>query len=201
MTYKNFQNSLAEGVSAIGHPILLGSIATIYVNLNFLDRKESISLATQLFLGLVMPLVIFISLKIRRGEFKDFDVSDQQKRNSLYWFLLLLLSIQIILLFVFDHSFLIKAGALTVFVQILLSFGLNQRFKISLHTSFAFLISTMAYTVSYKFAFILFMFAIFIGYSRVHLSRHTSREVFWGMILGIFCGFIFNLVYNSCGIL
>jgi membrane-associated phospholipid phosphatase len=201
MTYKNFQNSLAEGVSAIGHPVLLGSIATIYVNLNFLDRKESISLAIQLFLGLVMPLVIFISLKIRRGEFKDFDVSDQQKRNSLYWFLLLLLLIQIILLFVFNHSFLIKAGALTVFVQILLSFGLNQRFKISLHTSFAFLISTMAYTVSHKFAFILFMFAIFIGYSRVYLSRHTSKEVFLGMILGILCGFIFNLVYISCGTL
>lgn len=188
---------LAKLASFIGHPIILGVISVWYVNITYFDYSESLKLGIQLLLGLVIPLVVFILYQIKKGEFKDFDVSNQEKRAKLYYIVLILILVQIGLLFFNEHSNLVRTGAIIVFAQVAISFLINKWIKISLHSSFAFLVSTMAYTVSHKFAFILFMFAIAVGFSRVYLKRHDSKEVFLGMMLGVFCGFIFNLIYIS----
>lgn len=195
MTNLSIGNKAAKITSSLGHPIVLGVISVAYVNYNFFTRNEALKLGAQLLFGLVVPLIIYIWVQIKRGIFKDFDVSNQESRKKLYWVILILILFQICLLFVFENSILVRLGAIIVFAQIALSFIINNWIKISLHSSFAFLVSTMAYTVSFPFAFLLFMFAIAVGFSRVYLGRHTSIEVFLGTVLGVFCGFIFNLVY------
>ncbi len=185
---------LAQAISLIGHPILLGSIAALYVNFTSFPKELAIKLSIQLLCLSVLPLVVFIAYKIFKGEFKDFDVSDQDKRNQLYYFLLVLLIIQCFFVFYHDFGWLIVSGALLVTCMIFSFIFINRYLKISLHTSFTFLLATMSLKVNPSLAIGLYMSALLIGFSRLVLKRHKIEEVMAGILAGLLFGFCFILI-------
>lgn len=183
-------------ISSIGHPILLGSLAAIYVNFREFETQKAWQLTFTLLLGCVIPLILFLIYKMRKGDYENFDVSNQKKRNGLYIFSILLLAVFIAYLFFINSTWLIKCGIIPVFLLTVSSYFINKRIKVSLHTSFSFLLATMMIQVETSAAFTMYLFAILIGYSRLHLKRHTIPEVALGAVLGIAIGFIFHFAYS-----
>ncbi|WP_341225179.1 phosphatase PAP2 family protein [uncultured Arcticibacterium sp.] len=187
---------LSHLISSIGHPILLGSLAAIYVNFREFDGDKAWRLTLTLIIGYVLPIVVFLIYKMKKGDYENFDVSNQKKRNSLYIFSIFLLALFMGYLFLINSTWLIKCGIIPVFLLTLSSYFINKKIKVSLHTSFSFLLATMMIQVETSAAFTMYLFAILIGYSRLHLKRHSIPEVALGAILGVGIGFIFHFVYR-----
>lgn len=187
---------ISNAISSIGHPILLGTLAAIYVNFSEFSREKAWNLTLTLILGCVLPIIGFLIYKMRKGDYENFDVSNQKKRNSLYLFSILLLAIFMGYLFLVNSTWLIKCGIIPVFLLTLSSYFINKKIKVSLHTSFSFLLATMMIQVETAAAFSMYLFAILIGYSRLYLKRHTIPEVALGAILGTGIGFIFHFIYR-----
>ncbi|AWV96990.1 phosphatase PAP2 family protein [Arcticibacterium luteifluviistationis] len=187
---------LSHLISSIGHPILLGSLAAIYVNFREFDTEKAWQLTLTLLIGCVLPIIGFLIYKMRKGDYENFDVSNQKKRNSLYIFSILLLALFMGYLFFVNSTWLIKCGIIPVFLLTFSSYFINKKIKVSLHTSFSFLLATMMIQVETSAAFTMYLFAILIGYSRLHLKRHSIPEVALGAILGIAIGFIFHFIYR-----
>lgn len=184
---------MAYWISKIGHPILFGSVLALYVNFNFFSQGEAKELSFRLLLGIVIPLCVFLFIQIRRGHFKDIDVSNPKKRNELYLFLLILIVIQIAIYLLFGGNDLILFGFIMVGAYIAICYGFNRfGLKVSLHTSFAFLSSLLCFKLASELSVSLFLFALLIAYSRVLLGRHSYKEVLVGATVGISLGLLFN---------
>ncbi len=119
-------------ISAIGHSILLVLLALVYVNFKEFEFEKAKNLSFALLVFCVIPLILFIYWKIRKGEYKDLDVSDQSKRNGLYIFVIGLLGLFIVYIFLFESSWLIRSGIVPIFLFVLSAFFINKRTKVSL---------------------------------------------------------------------
>ncbi len=187
---------LSKTVSAVGHPIVLGTLASLYVNFKEFKADKAWWLSISLLSLCVLPLTIYLIYKIRKGVYKDFDVSNQSKRPKLYLFALAVLSFFMVFLYFLESSWLIRIGIIPIFLLVLSTNVINKRIKVSLHTSFSFLLAVMMIKVDTNIAFSLFLFATLIGYSRLYLKRHTIPEVALGAGLGMIIGFIFHFIYQ-----
>jgi membrane-associated phospholipid phosphatase len=183
-------------ISAIGHPILLGLMASLYVNFKEFEFERAQNLSFKLLVFCLIPLILFIYWKIRKGEYQDFDVSNQSKRNGLYIFIIGLLGLLMVYIFLRESSWLIKSGVIPIFILVISAFFINKRIKVSLHTSFAFLLAIMMIKVELSDAFTMLLFAVLIGFSRLYLKRHSIPEVALGALLGVSIGFIFHFIYS-----
>jgi len=183
-------------ISIIGHPLVLGTLASLYVNFREFDRQKSIQLTWTLIVGCVLPMLAFLYYKVRKSEYNDFDVSNQSRRNSLYIFAILLLAIFIGYLFSTDSNKLVKTRIIPVFLLVLISYFLNKKIKVSRHTPFSFSIAVMMIKVEVSTAFTMVLFAIINGYSRLYLKRHTMPDVAIRAFLGISIGFLFHVIYQ-----
>jgi membrane-associated phospholipid phosphatase len=187
---------LSKTISAVGHPIVLGTLASLYVNFREFESDKAWWLSFSLLTFCILPLVIYLLYKIRKGVYKDFDVSDQSKRPQLYVFALAVLSLFVFYLYFTDSSWLIRTGIIPVFLLVLGTYLINKRIKVSLHTSFSFLLAVMMIKVDTTPAFSMFLFATLIGYSRLYLKRHSIPEVALGAALGMAIGFTFHFIYQ-----
>jgi membrane-associated phospholipid phosphatase len=192
---RNIEYRISQIISNLGHPIVLGIVAAIYVNFREFEFQKALNLTLLLLFCCVVPLLGYLTYKIKKGEFKDFDVSDKDKRQKLYVFLLLLLALFSGYIFWSQDSKLIKSGVVPVYLLILFSYLINFRFKISLHTSFSFMLAVMMIEVDNSAAFTLLLFALLIGYSRLYLKRHKMPEVALGALLGVLLGLMFHFIF------
>jgi magnesium-transporting ATPase (P-type) len=154
----------------LGHPILLGFVAGIYVNFKEFEFQKALKLTLLLSFCFILPLLGYLTYKIKKGEFEDYDISNKEKRKNLYVFLLILLALFSSYIFWSQDSRLIKSGVIPVYLLILFSYLLNFKIKISLHMSFSFMLAIMMMKVNGKAAFTLLLFAVQIGYSRLYLK-------------------------------
>ncbi len=194
LTKTRIEEISAKIISGLGHPIILGSIAALYVNFTQFPQKTALKLSLQLFGLCIIPLISYILFEIRRGNFKDFDVSEQEKRGKLYMVLFVILLIQCFFVFYNDFGWIIISGAITVLLMVAVFLIVNRFLKISLHTSFAFLLATMAIKIEVSLAFTLYLFALLILLSRLILKRHTVPEVAFASLGGLIFGGIFHLI-------
>lgn len=177
-------HALAKWISIIGHPLLLGSIYVIAVSFYRMEMHTAI-LVSSLVIGLlVLPISIHNWLKVKNGQYGNFDVSDQQQRKNFYPFAVGLFAV-LLLLFYFLQ--LPKEVIMTslVFFFLLLSMGLvNRRLKASLHAGIAFFIGLNLLALSLGFGLAMLVFAFAISWSRFVKGSHSRDELFVGGFLG-----------------
>lgn len=187
------QKKLANGISRTGHPIILGTVLALYINFTYFTKGEAKELSFRLLLGIVLPLCIFLIVQIKRGYFKDMDVSNASKRNQLYVFLLILILIQIAFYIILGGNRLVLDGFVMMACYVAVCYIFNLfGIKVSLHTSFAFLTSLLCFKLASELSASLFLFALLVAYSRVILGRHSYKEVLVGAMVGISLGLIFT---------
>ncbi len=187
---------LANIISTIGNPLIIGLFFGFYFHFTN-EAPETLKNLPLIFaIVVVLPLITFIGYNVLRKNFDDFDVSNRKKRNSVYILLIILLSILTIIIFYWEYP--LRALLLSVFllIHITISYLVNQRIKVSMHTSISFLFAWIFFPINPVIGISLFLFGFINGWSRVLLSRHTPREVFLGFILGNFVGIFYVIAFN-----
>lgn len=186
---------LANLISTLGNPLVVGLFFGIYFHFTH-DEPESLKNLPLIFaLVVVLPLVGYIGYNVFTKKFEDFDVSNRQKRNSVYVLLIFLLSVLCVIIYIKEYPSKALLLAITLLAHIGISYGINQRLKVSMHTSISFLFSWIFYPINPLIAYGLFLFGFLNAWSRVKLSRHTVAEVVFGFILGNAIGIIYLLTF------
>jgi membrane-associated phospholipid phosphatase len=174
---------LATIISTVGHPLLTIPLYMLIVN--------HLNLISWLIIGSVLvPLTITLFLKSRNGTYTNFDVSDRHQRKSMYILAICLLSITTIITYTNQQSYNTCTNTLFALILITFSFIVNYFIKSSIHVSLSIFLSALIFASNYKIAIAYFVFSLLIGWSRVKLGRHNTKEVFCGAIIGTLVCFI-----------
>lgn len=186
--------TLSNIISTVGHPVLLVSVFVILVNFKEFGKEKAIELTLTALGVFVVPVVLYILYKMKKGDYHNFDVSERKKRNSLYPVIIVLQLILLGYLYFQDYSLMVKSGVWASMVLTIGGFIINQRLKVSMHTTVSFFIAILLVSVENTYAFSMLFFAMAIAYSRVQLGRHTFPEIVVGTLLGLFSGFVFHFI-------
>jgi membrane-associated phospholipid phosphatase len=189
----NTQWLIAKIISTLGNPLVLGLLYTALIQ-HYLPVEHPILVYSLLITIVVIPVILYIFLNVKRGTFKNYDVSHQKKRNSLYKFALVLLFVLNLTLFFLDYSLKESLSVVIVFVHLFNSYLLNQVIKASMHTSFNFLFAFMISNFDFRIAAFLYLFGFLNAWSRLALSRHKSDEIVVGYLLGNCTGIVFLIL-------
>jgi hypothetical protein len=169
---------VARVLSVALHPFVIGPLTVALATRNW--RWTAAFAATA-----ILPLLIVLIRRTRRGEWSDLDVSQRSQRPALYYAALPLLAAAAFLLWWMGASPRLLRSFLAV--GFLFAAGLlgNRFLKISLHMMFgAFCLVVLArlYPLS---LFLTAPLLAALAWSRWRLERHTSAEIAVGLLLGL----------------
>lgn len=189
-------NTFAKFVSALGNPLSIAIFFGIYLNFSGNVPENQKYFPLLFILAVALPVGIYVFINVRNKKFGNYDVSNQEKRNGVYKLLIFVFSILNILFWVLDLGLKGKLLVSAFLFHIILCFLINQKIKVSLHTSFTFLFSYIFYPLNSAIAIALFLFGFLNAWSRLSLSRHSINEVLFGFLTGNFTGIIYLLFFN-----
>ena len=179
---------IARFISIAGHPFLTIQLYVLIVMFAYEDLKKAI-LNSFLIIGCVfIPLIIWLYLRYKKGFITNFDVSDRKQRESIFVFIIPILSLVTFIVYKTDQSRNLYLSLVFAIVLLLISQAVNFLIKSSLHVSLNIYLSFLVMTVNYKLSIILLLFTILIGWSRIIIGRHTLKEVLVGATIGISLG-------------
>ena len=176
--------TLAKIISAVGNPITLAVFFGLYISI-FTEDKTQAGNSPLIYIFIIALIVgIYVFVNVRLKKFNNYDVSNRLRRNSVYKLLIALFLILNAIFYFGDFS--PKA-------HITISFLINQKIKISMHTSFNFLFAFLFYPFNPIICYSLFVFGFINAWSRLKLSRHSISEVGLGFLIGNLIG-VFYLI-------
>jgi membrane-associated HD superfamily phosphohydrolase len=185
---RSYQMSLAKLLSFLGHPLLLGTGYVVLMSFKNLSNETAwkVSLLTVGFIPL--PIIIHNLKKLRKGEYSNFDVSDQQQRKGFYPFAISLFILLMIIFYLFGFPWSVTVNTLNFLVMMLIMAFINLKTKASLHAGISFYISISLISLSLWIAMVFFILALGTSWSRLILGRHTLQELAIGMGMGLVFG-------------
>lgn len=189
VTYK-----LAKLISVLGHPLLTLAAFTLLISFRMYNASTAIVISVLMIGFLVVPVTIRNYVKFRRGEYTNFDVSDQTQRHSFYKFGIALLACVTVALYFIPGTKEFFIGTLCALAMVLVSGIVNFRIKTSLHTGVSMFISIIYFQLDFTVACVLLVFTALIAMSRLLLKRHTWIEVIMGALIGVMFGLTNNYV-------
>ena len=187
------KQKIAKFISFIGHPLLTFPIFIVIVMFAFENFKKA-SFISVLIIGCIfVPAILRMYIKSKNGTYTNFDVSDRRQRVSLFIFVIPLLLIVTFILFLTHQSANLCLSVLFATILIFISQIINLYVKSSLHVALNIYLSFLIMTVNYKIGIILFLLTVLIGWSRIVLGRHTTKEVLFGSSIGLVLSLIMFL--------
>ncbi|MBV9674444.1 MAG: phosphatase PAP2 family protein [Verrucomicrobia bacterium] len=142
-------------------------------------------------LACLIPVCIYIIIKVRTGHWSDYDVSQRRDRPHLFGFGLIMLLSTCLVLQLSHQSPVFIRGCMAAISLVLAASLLNLWLKLSMHAGFAMLTSCSLWSFETRVALVAMLFAVLVGWSRVTLARHTWQEVIAGLALGVVVARIF----------
>jgi membrane-associated phospholipid phosphatase len=143
----------------------------------------------------ILPSLIFILVRVRRGRYQDIDVSIRKDRYVLYILGGSCLILMIVLLIFLQAPAIaqrtLQAGFLSVLVGSVFNRFVN---KLSLHVLTVAGCAVVLYFVSPIAGITLGLISLLVAWSRVYLARHTIPEVVWGWVVGVVCTIVWLLL-------
>lgn len=187
---RSYQMSLAKLLSFLGHPLLLGTLYVVLMSFKNLSNETAwkVSLLTVGFIPL--PIIIHNLKKLKKGEYTNFDVSDQKQRKGFYPFAISLFTLLMILFYLFGFPWSVTVNTLNFLVMMLIMAFINLKTKASLHAGISFYVSISLISLSLWIGILFFLLALGTTWSRLILDRHTVQELTIGMGMGLIFGLI-----------
>lgn len=188
--------AVARGLSIVGHPALLMPVA---VPLAALKRSAS---AQDLWLGAAAALAVgtivaLVSLRqVRAGRWAHVDASVPAERLQLNLLLAGLLLAAALILGLSSGSPVLAAGLASSGAIVLAALGLHRRMKLSLHCAFGAYAAALLWPAWPALAGLAAL-ALGVAWSRLHLRRHTRRDVLAGLLVGALAGLSFQLLVKT----
>lgn len=187
-TVSPFLIQTANFISVAGHPLLTVSLFTIYVTFQQLPLRNAALLSGLLIGGVILPVSVHNYRKVKRGQYTNFDVSDQRERHHFYHTVIALLALVTGLFFATGQPRPFCYGMVSMLLLVVSSYLVNFFIKASLHTSISFFMAWAILLVDPAFGVGMAVFTLFIAASRVLLKRHTIPEIVAGAIIGVGIG-------------
>ncbi|MGL4632217.1 MAG: hypothetical protein ACRCVT_13525 [Leadbetterella sp.] len=173
----------AKIISFIGNPIILLVLYSMKLVFSEKILQNHPWMTLSVFAFAFIPLLIYIYLNVQNGTFSTSDVSDRIARKKLYRFVLGILTIILILSFVFNFDNRLRWILIIIMFHICICFFINNYKKISLHTSFSFLVTGLFLGTNIFYG--LFFFGFINAWSRYYLRKHTPIEIVLGLVVGL----------------
>ncbi|MFN0214890.1 MAG: hypothetical protein ACKVT2_11595 [Saprospiraceae bacterium] len=180
--------STANLISTLGHPFLLLPIVLAWLTIHKVGFADAWPVLAAISVCIVI-MVVFLYFKKKKGQISNWDVSAQKERSrNIYQPILLLTGVAAAALYLLRQPF---VGD-TLFFGLLMAtcYAINARIKVSQHTVMGYYVSFLVMPVHFWVGMALFVFAPFIGWSRVVLGRHQKNEVMLGTLVGMTFGLL-----------
>jgi membrane-associated phospholipid phosphatase len=177
----------AVQLSRAFHPFI-ASVATLWLamKLSGYDWLTSTLWTLLSFAIVILPILLFILVRVRQGRYKDADVSMREDRPVLYALGGGCMILTIILLAIFQAPVIAQKTLQAGFASIVMGSLVNKFFnKVSLHVLTVAGCAILLFFVSPVAGIALGVISLLIAWSRLHLSRHTLPEVVWGWLVGV----------------
>lgn len=181
---------LAKSLSFLGHPLILGTFYVILMSFQNLTNENAWKVSF-LTIGLIALPVIFNNVKkLRKGEYTNFDVSDQNQRKGFYPFIISLFTLLTLVFYLSGFPISVTVNTLNFLVMMLTMGFINLKIKASLHACIAFYISISLFSLSAFWGMPIFVLAMATTWSRLILGRHSVLDLVVGSVTGLIFGLI-----------
>jgi membrane-associated phospholipid phosphatase len=184
LTLENAKRRTAQVLSVLGHPFLFTPIIALIVGWRMLAPLEAVLGVLTVVLACLVPVSLYIWLKVRRGKWSNLDVSERKDRPHLFAIGIALLLFACLALYLTHQPSAFIRGCAAAMVLVGAAWGANLWIKPSMHAGFAMLTSCSLWPLGPRIALPSIFFSILVGWSRATLHRHTRLEVVIGLLLG-----------------
>ncbi len=178
----------ANIISIIGHPFLTLPLFVIFILFKFEEPQKAFATSGIIIGGMFIPLAIKSYLGTKKGQYTNYDVSNQKQRQRWYVTAIFLLVLVVVALFLTDQSRSIRLNTVYAFLLLLTAQLLNFYIKSSMHTAFNVFLIFLILPISTVAAIIFTGFVFLIAWSRLVLKRHSLKEVIFGAVIGLIFG-------------
>ncbi|WP_345211832.1 hypothetical protein [Mucilaginibacter gynuensis] len=184
----------ASLVSWMGHPLFTSALMITLISLKRYQFKEACVIVAILVFGVIVPANLYTFLKVRKGSFRDFDVSNGKERLYFYVAIIILMSMGTGMLLYYLPNTAIASGSVLTVLLFITAFFINRFIKVSLHVSLTIYFSFIIGQFYPDLYLVLFVLTMLIAWSRLFLKRHTSKEIMVGTLVGIIYATILNYI-------
>ncbi|HMN58774.1 MAG TPA: hypothetical protein PJ988_00330 [Anaerolinea sp.] len=174
---------VARWISRVSSPPLLAAGGTVMTAAQITGSSAWFWAFFSISFSILVPS-LFVAWLLRRGKITDFDVFVREQRfwpymvgiscSALSWLVMALAQA--------PHIFILISGATAG--QSLLMFLINQRWKISVHTSGTACFAILTWQLFGPAGATVLLAIPLVAWSRVRLGRHTTGQVIAGAALG-----------------
>jgi membrane-associated phospholipid phosphatase len=186
-------------LSRVFHPFIV-SVVTLWLVMKLSGYNWLISTLWTLlsFAIVILPTLLFILARVRRGRYKDIDVSMREDRPMLYAISGTCMILSIILLVIFQAPVIAQKTLQAGFISIVMGSLVNKFFnKVSLHVLAVAGCAVVLFFVAPIASIALGIVSLLIAWSRLYLSRHTLPEVVWGWLVGVIATIAWMLISQN----
>lgn len=185
---KSLLHKVSAVISTVGNPLITFSLFIMYVTSQSMDCASAALMSLLIIGGVTIPISINNYVKTKSGKYTNYDVSDREQRQGFYHILLVLIGVVTGILFLTNQPAPFRYGSLVFYVMVIVSYIINYRLKVSMHTSVSIYLGCTLLLINVKAGVAMLVFAVLIGLSRLVLKRHTVAEVVAGLVLGSLFG-------------
>ncbi len=186
---------VSKFISNFFNPLTSLFLYLVYYNVTNFTLKKGLQNFLELILLLLVPIIIWIFVNVKKGNYTNMDVSNRHQRKSLYFFIAALLGGYLAVNY-FLHD-VVDLRILFIGILLLAMQFSNYFIKSSMHTSFNIFVAALFFVQNPWLGFIWFLLSILIGITRVILKRHTTKEVISGGLIAILVSIVYIFVYIS----
>lgn len=181
--------TLAVWVSRVFHPFIVSTpilfLAQVFSGVTALEAFGWTGLSVAV---LILPTLLFVLVGIRTGRYKDIDVSVREDRHLLYGIAGVCFVLVIILLAVLGAPEITRETLQAALCAFVVAAVLNRFVgKVSLHMLVMGGSTAVLAFVLVPLAVGLGLLGLPVGWSRLHLTRHTLFETVLGWAVGFIC--------------
>lgn len=179
----------AQWLSRVFHPFTISLVVfwlTMY--LSGTSALESLWWTAVGFIVVIAPLLGVVIYNVRGGRFTDMDVSIREHRYGLYALAFICFAMLIAILNLFGAPRIALGCLYAAAFAIAVGALINRAFtKISLHSVAMAGCAAVLFFVSPAAGAILSLITLLVGWSRIHLNRHTPGQVLLGWLVAAVC--------------
>jgi membrane-associated phospholipid phosphatase len=182
---------MARWLSRVFHPFIV-VIPTLFLAVYFATSSfvEAVKWTAASVAIVILPLSIFILIRVRRGHYSDLYVSIRKQRRSLY----LVAGVCLISLL----AFLVLAGAPRIIVACLyaavvanaVGAFVNRFSKVSVHAAAMAGCTAVLFSLSVGIGLAVAAIALVLGWARVRTEDHSLSQVIMGWAIAAACVWI-----------
>jgi len=190
---------IAQVVSALFSPYLVAVATIVVVSFSATGRMLLSLLWTLVSVGIVIvPSFLYVLYQVRKGNITDLHVRERPQRHRVYFVGLAMVILVLLILWYFDAPLQLLALFLTVMIVNLICFGINTRWKISLHAA-TMGVTTVAFflLIGTAVGLITTVLSLLVMWGRVTTKSHTFAQTVAGYLLA---AIILYAIYAAFGL-